>query len=156
MTSTLKEKRISPKHLCFTDEATELSIAKGSSSSYLSIPFFLFYPKGKHTRCPLVIKRRRINVEESTHKGWVLCLTRVGYPGEYITANQNSELVWNVCTSINFITKNPSTLSGSGLQKNYCRVSLCCWHDTSWLGNWMEWWSLKIHCFTSSVCSGNR
>ena len=37
----------------------------------------------------------------------VLCLTRVGYPGEYITANQNSELVWDVCTSINFHTKNP-------------------------------------------------
>ena len=54
------------------------------------------------------------------------------------------------------ILKTQSTLSGSGLQKNYCRVSLCCWHDTSSLGNWMEWWSLKIHCFTSSVCSGNR
>ena len=54
------------------------------------------------------------------------------------------------------ILKTQSTLSGSGLQKNYCRVLLCCWHDTSWLGNWMEWWSLKIHCFTSSVCSGNR
>ena len=25
----------------------------------------------------------------------------------YITANQNSELVWDVCTSINFHTKNP-------------------------------------------------
>ena len=74
VTSTLKEKRTSPKHLCFTDEATELSTAKGSSSSWmvrstLSIPFFSILSQRKTHKVP-VGKRRRRNVEESTHKEW--------------------------------------------------------------------------------------
>ena len=84
VTSTLKEKRTSPKHLCFTDEATELSTAKGSSSSWmvrstLSIPFFLFYPKGKHTRCQLVNEGGEMSRKAPTKNGEICCIFNVLY-----------------------------------------------------------------------------
>ena len=43
----------------------------------------------------------------------------------YITANQNSELVWDVCTSINFHTKNPKHSERQWIAKKII-VEYCC------------------------------
>ena len=68
----------------------------------------------------------------------VRCLSRVGYPGGI--PRQQPKVLW----------------AAVDCKKNYCRVSLYGWQDTSWRGNGMDWWSLKIYCFSSSACSEKR
>ena len=56
-----------------------------------------------------------------------------------------------------YLTSNPKHSELQWIaKKNYCRVSLYGWQDTSWRGNGMDWWSLKIYCFSSSACSEKR
>ena len=70
----------------------------------------------------------------------VLYLSRVGYPEG--VSHQQPKVLW----------------AAVDCKKNYCRVSLYGQQYTrlSRLGNWEDWYGLKIHCFASSACSEER
>ena len=55
-----------------------------------------------------------------------------------------------------YLTGNLKHSEQQWIAKTYCIISLYGWQETSWRGNWMDWWNLKIYYFAYPACSEKR